>query len=212
MKVNVWDIVQWCHGRRMTHVPALRLASRELSFDHKDMADALLEQFFAKEREPIPLTFTDDPPTVPVRPFPPVTEDEIEHLLKATANKTAPGSSGIKWKMLKWAWPIIGATLTNIFDDCVHLGHHPTRWKEAVVVVIPTTQFGGRQHSSCLDAGLALFHDIQEVHRRGLKCAILLFDVKGFFDHVNHGRLVSIMCHLGFDRRVSAWLKSFLKD
>ena len=181
----------------------------------------------------------------------------MERLLKATANKTAPGSSGIGWRMLKWAWPIIGATLTYIFDACVHLGHHPTRWKEAVVVVIPkpdkpdytfpkahrpisllecmskllekvianriqhditkrelvpTNQFGGRQHSSCSDAGLALLHDIQEAHRRGLKCAILLFDVKGFFDHVNHGRLVSIMRHLGFDRRVSAWLENFLKD
>ena len=26
--------------------------------------------------------------------------------------------------------------------------------------LIPTNQFGGRSHSSCLDAGLALIHDV----------------------------------------------------
>lgn len=254
---NVWDVVQWRHGRRMNHVLALRLANGELSFEHEEMADALSERFFTEEREPIPLVFADDPPPVQVRPFPPLTEEEVERLLKTTANKTAPGPTGVGWQMLKWAWPVIGSTLTNVFDACVHLGHHPARWREAMVVVIPkpdkpdytlpkahrpisllecmskllekvianriqhditkrelipTTQFGGRQHSSCSDAGLALLHDIQEAHRQGLKCAVLLFDVKGFFDHVNHGRLVSIARRLGFDRRVTAWIESFLQD
>lgn len=204
-RANVWDVVQWRHGRCTTRVPALRLTNGELSFEHEDMADTLSERFFTEEREPIPLNFVDDPPQRKRRIFPPLTEDEVERPLKATANKTAPGSSGIGWKMLKWAWPIIGATLTHVFDACIHLGHHPERWKEAVVVVIPkpdkvdytlpkahrpisllecmskllekvvanrmqhditkeelipTNQFGGCQHSSCSDVGLALLHDI----------------------------------------------------
>jgi hypothetical protein len=32
--------------------------------------------------------------------------------------------------------------------------------------LIPTTQFGGRQHSSCLDTGLSLIHDVQDAHRQ----------------------------------------------
>jgi hypothetical protein len=121
--------------------------------------------------------------------------------------------------------------LTNIFTACISLQYHPTRWKEAVVVVIPkpgktdysqakahrpislletmsklmekaiakhfqhdivkhelipTNQFGGRTHSSCLDAGLSLIHDIQTAHANNLKTGILLFDVKGFFDNMNH--------------------------
>jgi len=31
----------------------------------------------------------------------------------------------------------IGETLTKVFEAYLILGHHPTRWKEAVVVVIP---------------------------------------------------------------------------
>ena len=44
--------------------------------------------------------------------------------------------------------------------------------------LVRTTQFGGRRHSSCLDAGLTLLHDIQAAHGLGLKCSVLLFDVK----------------------------------
>jgi hypothetical protein len=43
--------------------------------------------------------------------------------------------------------------------------------------LIPSTQFGGRTHSSCLDAGLTLIHDVQTAHANSLKVGILLFDV-----------------------------------
>jgi hypothetical protein len=58
--------------------------------------------------------------------------------------------------------------------------------------LIPTTQFGGRQHSSCLDVGLTLLHDVQAAHSAGLKCRIVLFNVKGFFNHINHARSVAV--------------------
>ena len=43
--------------------------------------------------------------------------------------------------------------------------------------LIPTTQFGGHSHSSCLDVGITLIHDVQTAHATGLKVGILLFDV-----------------------------------
>ena len=43
--------------------------------------------------------------------------------------------------------------------------------------LIPTTQFGGRLHSSCLDAGITLILDVQTAHAVGLKVGILLFDI-----------------------------------
>ena len=47
------------------------------------------------------------------------------------------GSLGIRWIILKKVWPTIATNLTNIFNACLHLGYHPTQWKEATVVVIP---------------------------------------------------------------------------
>ncbi len=78
--------------------------------------------------------------------------------------------------------------------------------------LIPTTQFGGRNASSTLDAGLTLLHDIQSAHQTGLKAGILLFDIQGYFDNINHERLVKIFTDLGFTPELVSWCRSFLKD
>ena len=78
--------------------------------------------------------------------------------------------------------------------------------------LVPSTQFGGRNASSTLDAGLSLLHDIQSAHQTGLKASILLFDIQGFFDNINHERLIKIFADLGFATELVNWCRSFLKD
>jgi ribonuclease HI len=77
--------------------------------------------------------------------------------------------------------------------------------------IVPTTQFGGRNVSSTLDAGLALLHDIQSAQQAGLQCGILLFDIQGFFDNINHERLVQVLEDLGFAPEIVRWCRSFLQ-
>ena len=67
-------------------------------------------------------------------------------------------------------------------------------------------------HSSCIDAGLTLLHDIQAAHHRNLKTGLVLFDVKGFFDYVNHDRLVATLENLGVAKEIVQWADSFLRD
>jgi hypothetical protein len=78
--------------------------------------------------------------------------------------------------------------------------------------LIPTNQFGGRTHSSCLDVGLTLIHDVQTAHANGLKVGILLFDVRGFFNNVNHARLVLVIENMGFAPSLTQWTTSFLAN
>ena len=78
--------------------------------------------------------------------------------------------------------------------------------------LVPATQFGGRNASSTLDAGLTLLHDIQSAHQTGLRAGILLFDIQGFFDNINHERLIKVFTDLGFATELVNWCKSFLKD
>jgi hypothetical protein len=78
--------------------------------------------------------------------------------------------------------------------------------------LIPTTQFGTRAFSSTLDAGLTLMHNVQVAMRSKEKVGILLFDIKGFFDHVKRDRLKGIMKNLGFPREYCNWAHSFLTD
>jgi hypothetical protein len=221
------------------------------------MADTLSRRFFAENRDTIPESFPDDPAPREARPFPPFNEDKLYDLLKAAANKSAPGGSGIGWDLMKKGWSHMSELLTNIYNACISLGHHPARWKEATVVVIPkadkpdysaakayrpisllenlskllekavakrfqhdivahelipTNQFGGRTHSSCLDAGITLIHDVQTAHANGLKVGILLFDVRGFFDNVNHARLVALIRNMGFHPNLAQWTTAFLAN
>ena len=78
--------------------------------------------------------------------------------------------------------------------------------------LIPSTQFGGRMHSSCLDAALTLIHDVQGAHVAGLKAGMLLFNVKGFFDYINHARMVAILKQLGFNELIVRWTRLFLRE
>ena len=52
--------------------------------------------------------------------------------------------------------------------------------------LVPTNQYGGQVSSSMLDMGLALLHDIQSAQKASLKAGLLLFDIQGFFDNINH--------------------------
>ena len=78
--------------------------------------------------------------------------------------------------------------------------------------LIPTTQFGGHNTSSTLDAGLMLLHDIQLAHQAKMYMGLLLFDIQGFFDNVNHDRLVQVFADLSFAPELVNWCCSFLRD
>jgi hypothetical protein len=78
--------------------------------------------------------------------------------------------------------------------------------------IVPTTQFGGRNTSSTLDTGLSLVHDIQSAQQAGLHCGLLLFDIQGFFDNINHKRMIQIISDFGFAPQIIDWCHSFLKD
>ncbi len=79
-------------------------------------------------------------------------------------------------------------------------------------LLVPTSQFGGWNASSTIDAGLSLLHDIQSAHQAGLYTGLLLFDIQGFFDNVNHEQLTQIIADLGFPPEIVNWCRSFLKD
>ena len=77
--------------------------------------------------------------------------------------------------------------------------------------LLPFNQFGSRTNSSCLDAALALTHDIQTARSKGLVSTFLAVDIKGFFNHVDHDRLVTVLHYLGFPPQIVKWVKSFLQ-
>ena len=77
---------------------------------------------------------------------------------------------------------------------------------------LPFNQFGGRSNSSSLDAGLSLTHDIQTACHKGLVSSFLAVDIKGFFDHVHHNRMIHVLWSKGFPLELCNWVRSFLSD
>jgi len=59
----------------------------------------------------------------------------VDHNIACTSNKSAPGPSGITYKLLKWCHAANPLRLTSLFNAAISLGHHP--WRSATVVPIP---------------------------------------------------------------------------
>jgi hypothetical protein len=78
--------------------------------------------------------------------------------------------------------------------------------------LVPTNQFGARPHSSTIHAGLTLTHDIATAHAKGGCCGSLQLDIQGFFDNINHDRLIHTFRIMGFAQEICQWLTSFLTD
>ena len=77
---------------------------------------------------------------------------------------------------------------------------------------MPFNQFGGRSNASCTDAGLSLIHDIHTARQKGLVSSFLAIDIKGFFDHVNHTRMIHVSKQKGFPKEICDWTESFLSN
>ena len=78
--------------------------------------------------------------------------------------------------------------------------------------LMPFNQFGGRSNASCTDAGLSLIHDIHTACQKGLVSLFLAIDIKGFFDHVNHKRMIHVLKKKGFPKEICDWTESFLSN
>ncbi|KAF8761872.1 Reverse transcriptase (RNA-dependent DNA polymerase) [Rhizoctonia solani] len=78
--------------------------------------------------------------------------------------------------------------------------------------ILPYTQFGGRDNSSCVDGGLALCHDIYAAWSHGKYASLLTLDISGYFNNVNHSRLNYTIRRLGFSDYTCNWLASYFSD
>ncbi|QRW06896.1 Reverse transcriptase from mobile element jockey protein [Ceratobasidium sp. AG-Ba] len=78
--------------------------------------------------------------------------------------------------------------------------------------LVPYSQFGSRDNSSCTDAGLAMVHDIQSFWQNSEKVSLLTLDIKGYFNNINHSLLIYILSRLGFSSPIVNWLRSFFSD
>ena len=134
---HLWTAARWRNGRTVLRIPPI-LGPHGLSHEPADMADAFRRRFFSASPVPVLPDQPDDPPPLPPRSHIPITRTEISDALGATSNKSAPGWSGIGYKLLKWAFACRPDRLLEVYEAALTLGHHP--WHDAKVVILPKPQ------------------------------------------------------------------------
>ena len=132
---KLWHATAWQHGRRANRIPPLLDIDGSLALHPPDIRRVFSERFFSTVPTPIPPSHEDDPPPVPPRPFQDITPEEVSKALEGTSNKSAPGPSGIGYKLLKWAHSASPNRLPALFNASISLSFHP--WKSATVIPIP---------------------------------------------------------------------------
>ena len=126
---SIWDLTKWRHSRRTPWIPPINGSS-----DPDEMGKMFKEQFFSFPKPPKPVLNLPGTPA-PKCPFYAVTKDEVQLALNSTSNKSAPGPSGIGYKLVKWVFATHPDFILDIYNATLRLGHHP--WTTAKVVIIP---------------------------------------------------------------------------
>ena len=78
--------------------------------------------------------------------------------------------------------------------------------------LVPVNQFGGRSNSSTTDALLTFTNNLQCAWNHRMVTSALTFDIKGYFNFVNHNRLLSELHCKRIPLMYVQWVLSFLSD
>ena len=255
---NIWNMARIQKGRRTQVLPPLKDTNGDIHSDMNTKASLLKERFLPTKSNSVNIELASvlDPPPLAPRPWVPISSDEICISLQDTSNKSAPGPSGINYKILKWAFDACPDVITHLFNLSVSTGTHV--WKHATIVpvpkpnkpdysapkayqpvslmectgkllekvitkritsdislfsdILPNNQFGSRPQHCTTDAALTLIHRIQATRKAGYHAALVLFDISGFFDHIDANRTRDILTKKGFPPNLVHWVFSFLTD
>ena len=133
----LWKATRWRHGRRSSTLPILSHPGddADTSSDPHHQAGILRAKFFSHTPSPVQISQPDDPLPLPTRDLVDITEDEIQVALTGTSNSSAPGVSGIGYKLLKWAFDASPSRFIDLYNGCLSHGVHP--WHAAKVVPVP---------------------------------------------------------------------------
>ena len=96
-----------------------------------------------------------------------------------------------------------------------------SKWIEKVIAMrllyyatkhrlIHPNQFGAMPGKSTTDAAMCLTHDIHAANNHNLFTSLLTFDITGYFDNVNHNRLLTILRDKGVPLPICKWVHSFM--
>ena len=76
--------------------------------------------------------------------------------------------------------------------------------------LIPLNQFGAMPGKLTTDAASCLAHDIHAANNHNLFTSLVTFDITGYFNNVNHNRLISVLQSKRIPLSICKWVRSFV--
>lgn len=134
-----YTILNWHKLGPRFKAPPLTVGN-ETSYTTEEKAealrDAVLNRFSADD------DLSEDPlenGTESPNPLPWSLEISIEEVEANTigVSTTSPGTDGVSVRLLKAAWPHVGAYIHALYRACIQNGYYPRAWREAEVVMLP---------------------------------------------------------------------------
>lgn len=115
--------MRWHKGQTQNRIPPIQTPVG-LSAQPADMAMAFVSHFFPPDPTPIPTHHHNDLTPTPTQDLIAIMAHEISSALGPTSNKSAPGWSGINYKLLKWAFTTQPSRFVTLFNQALTLRHH----------------------------------------------------------------------------------------
>ncbi|KAF8753638.1 Reverse transcriptase (RNA-dependent DNA polymerase) [Rhizoctonia solani] len=132
---------------------------------------------------------------LPQRPWHSITKEEVEAALADLSNTR----TGRIWNKL----PTVEMGL--LLESSPHSG--ALQWMPHVGI---PPHMPLAQHDLMHDAGLCLTHNVKAQWALGKHVSLLTMDVSGYFNNIDHARLVYTLRRLGFAHKICQWLISYL--
>jgi hypothetical protein len=135
---DIWAAAAHRKGRRTSLFPPLCDASGSAVDKPDGKALVFKDKFFPGVAPIVNPHHPSDPPPRAARTWTKITPDNVSRALRSTSNKSAPGPSGMGYKLLKWAHTARPEYLPTLYNRCLDMGLHP--WKCATVVMVNKPQ------------------------------------------------------------------------
>ncbi|KAJ6032769.1 hypothetical protein N7540_003501 [Penicillium herquei] len=141
---GLWKVGKWARSRGDVFgvIPALKRTNGQLAESNEEKVSVLRDVFFPAppiaDLSDIPIS-SDPAMSRSQLPFPPITVQEINDVIRHAPPDKAPGPDAIPnrvWKLLLSGCSLFGDLLTSIFDACVRLGYNPRHFQESTTVTL----------------------------------------------------------------------------
>lgn len=196
---QLWQSVRLVKGQtKRRSIPPLKNGTGQLCNQPGDKAELLTRSLFPKISTVPPL----QPPTLererkwhaslqhksPRKAHTDITEAEVKTALETTQSLSAHPSESFPAQALKEGWVILGSHVTDLYNACLQLSHHPEPWKHAQVVPVPKPR-----KKDLSDTGsyrpIALLHVLSKAMEKVLATRLIYYGLHGSLPPEHFGAL-----------------------